>query len=106
MLTRSAVCAQGKPLSAANLLLTNLHLAATDGMEALTSALFALELPDNGQALFTQDFGKALETFHCFEKLPIETRLVVWRLCFPLPRKVNLRPGKYCQKRDNTIVSR
>lgn len=68
-------------------------------METLTRALFALELPDNGQLLYTQHFGKDLDTFEPFKKLPVETRLEIWRLSFPPPRNVNIRPGKLCQKR-------
>ena len=62
-------------------------------MESLTSALFANEMPDSDQELFSPGV-KDLNIFHFFPKLPIEVRLAIWRLCFPAPRKVNLRPTK------------
>ncbi|CZT03546.1 uncharacterized protein RAG0_10265 [Rhynchosporium agropyri] len=46
-------------------------------------------LPDVFQLLFLQ-LGEDLKSFDCFKKLPMELRLMVWRLSFPRDRLVDM----------------
>ncbi|KAJ5046765.1 uncharacterized protein L3040_003993 [Drepanopeziza brunnea f. sp. 'multigermtubi'] len=50
-------------------------------------------LPDPGQELFIQlDRSKSLQELETFPKLPVELRLMIWRLSFPPSRLVRLHP--------------
>jgi hypothetical protein len=52
---------------------------------------FLLELPDADQELAVQALGKVLQEFTLFPKLPLEIRLMVWRLTFLRARKLRVR---------------
>ena len=67
-----------------------------DSMKDKTVAIFKLltfeELPDSDGELSTQNLVHPLTQFTWFDKLPIEIRIRIWRLCFPRPRLINLQP--------------
>ena len=67
-----------------------------------THSLLALELPDNTQALFTQQ-PKTPDTFHSFRHLPTELRLQIWRSAFPRSRKVCISKEKRVNGAPSTL---
>ena len=70
-----------------------------DKMANHSMKLFELELPDQGQLLFSQTLLSDLEEFQLFSRLPIELRIMIWRLSFPPGRKVvlELNPCYSCE---------
>ncbi|PVH74842.1 hypothetical protein DL98DRAFT_537093 [Cadophora sp. DSE1049] len=65
----------------------NFSSNSTEAASTTTLALL-LQLPDFLQNLVLQ-LGDDLDTFTCFSRLPVEIRLVIWRLTFPRGRHVN-----------------
>jgi hypothetical protein len=65
-------------------------------MDDKTVAMFKLlafeELPDSDGELSMQNLVPPRTQFTFFNKLPIEMRIRIWRLCFPRPRLINLQP--------------
>lgn len=56
-------------------------------------ATLKLHLPDPDEKLFIQlDDSKTLRNFTLFDKLSLELRLCIWRMCFPGPRSVGFHP--------------
>lgn len=58
-----------------------------------------LDLDDGNQVLPGPTVWKTLRNFTCFPDLPGEIRTVIWTLCFPPPREIDLAPGKLCRKK-------
>lgn len=58
--------------------------------ERSTYELLIQELPDPNRDLFYQVIGTGAKRFRCFNKLPIEIRLKIWKACLPGPRHVLL----------------
>ncbi|KAL2064475.1 hypothetical protein VTL71DRAFT_4969 [Oculimacula yallundae] len=71
-----------------------MQLATSSGVTSISSVNDAAtletlaNLPDFYQLLYLQ-LGADLKAFNCFGKLPLELRLMVWRLAFPRGRYVN-----------------
>ncbi|KAH8682792.1 hypothetical protein BGZ60DRAFT_398745 [Tricladium varicosporioides] len=63
--------------------------------------LSSLVLNDSDQSSTNRVVWKTLRSFTCFQDLPREIRTLIWTLCFPPPRRIDLAPGKLCRKKHN-----
>ncbi|KAI9650440.1 hypothetical protein NHQ30_000455 [Ciborinia camelliae] len=69
-----------------------------------TRSILSLVLSDPEGEIAAQTLTPAsnkLETFHCFPLLVKELRLKIWQFAFPPPRRVELRPHRFCRKKSH-----